>query len=209
MKSSASRNEPGVNASCSAPVELSASTRSQPRAMSARHVGDVVDEVRWCVATESMALEEVRVAQVADEHRRGAVVDGELGRVGTEAAPEETVAADDCECAAHCGSTVDRELGEGRDQRVGVRAVALTPFAASVRPDRAHGMRELDLHAAGGAVDRVARVDPAQPARDRIEVVDHLVVGQRLPQARARTTTARARSRPPTSSAAWSSSWPQ
>ena len=67
--------------------------------------GEVIDEVRRGVVAEPVALEEVRVAEVAHDHGDGAVVDRELGGVGTEAAAEEAVAADDGERAAHCGGT--------------------------------------------------------------------------------------------------------
>ena len=45
---------------------------------------------------------------------------------------------------------------------------------------------------ARGAVDRVAGIDAAEPARDGVEVVDHLVVGQGRPQARAQRRRQRA-----------------
>ena len=48
-----------------------------------------------------------------------------------------------------------------------------------VRPEPAHPRRQLDLHAAERRhVHRVVRVQPAQLAGDRVEVVDDLVVGQ-------------------------------
>ena len=67
-------------------MELSASTRSQSSALSA-DVGDVVDEMRRRVVAESVALEEELVAEVADHHGGGAVVDGELGVAGPKRLP--------------------------------------------------------------------------------------------------------------------------
>ncbi len=62
-------------------------------------IGDVVDEVRRGVPAPAVALQQVRVAEVAHDDGARAVVDGQLRRVGADVAPDQAGAADDGETA--------------------------------------------------------------------------------------------------------------
>ena len=105
----------------------------------------MVDEVRRGVPAPAVALQQVRVAEVAHDDGEGAVVDRQLRRVGADVAADQAVAADDGE-TAHV--EVGREVGQRRDQRLGVRAVQVAALAPAVGADRPHRVGQLDLHPA-------------------------------------------------------------
>ena len=186
----------------SAPIELIASTRSQPSATSAAHVGDVVDEVRRACSRRSRGA-------AGGTRRRGRARRRRACRRRRSAPARRRR----CRCRSGCCRRRPRDRSRqhrAARTRPSVATSASVCARCSVAAARrartgrspAPGAGSSTCTPRGGAVHRVARVEAAQAARDARR-------GRRsrrsraAPRAAARASAAAsARSPPPTSSAA-------